>query len=79
MTFDLCTAKQNCKDELIHKYPIGTRLRIISLANDEPNLPNNTEGTVRGYDDQPALLMCWNNGSSLSLLPYLGDKFEKIE
>lgn len=79
MTFNSYKTVENQKNKLKQKYPIGTRLRIISLVNDEPHLPNNSEGTVVGYDDQPALLMSWDNGSSLSLLPYSGDKFEKIK
>lgn len=64
------------KDALIRKYPIGTRVRLKSLVNDEPHLPSGTWGTVVGYDDQPALLMNWDNGSGLSLLPFEGDEFE---
>lgn len=61
------------KDELMRKYPIGTRIRLKKLVNDEPHLPPSTCGTVIGYDDQPSLLMNWDNGSSLSLLPFEGD------
>lgn len=64
------------KDVLKRKYPIGTRVKLKSLVNDEPHLPAGTMGTVVGYDDQPALLMNWDNGSSLSLLPFEGDEFE---
>lgn len=66
------------KSELKERYPVGTRLKLISLVNDEPHLPDGTCGTVIGYDDQPALLMKWDNGSSLSLLPYEGDRFVRI-
>ena len=59
-------------------YPVGTRVRIRSLANPEPDLPVGMEGTVIGYDDQPALLMKWDNGSSLSILPYEGDWVDKV-
>ena len=66
------------KEELKRKFPVGTRIKLISLVNFEPNLPDGTLGTVKGHDDQPALLMQWDNGSSLSLLPYEGDKFIAI-
>lgn len=79
MAFNPYNTVKNQKKELMQRYPIGTKLRIISLVNEEPHLPNNSEGTVVGYDDQPALLMSWDNGSSLSLLPYSGDRFEKIK
>lgn len=35
-------------------------------------------GTVIGVDDQPALLMEWDNGRGVSLLPY-EDSFSVIE
>ena len=66
------------KDALKKKYPIGTRVKLTELVNNEPHLPTGTMGTVIGYDDQPALLMNWDNGSSLSLLPFEGDKVETI-
>lgn len=67
--------RQNRKERLMRDYPIGTRVKLRELANVEPNLPTGTVGTVVGYDDQPALLMSWDNGSSLSLLPFEGDRF----
>lgn len=64
------------KGILMRDYPVGKRVKLIELVNEEPNLPPGTMGTVAGYDDQPALLMSWDNGSSLSLLPFEGDRFE---
>lgn len=69
---------QDRKDWLMRKYPIGTRVKITELINVEPHLPSGSTGTVVGYDDQPALLMDWDNGSSLSLLPFEGDEFETM-
>ena len=50
------------------KYPPGTRVEVVSLCNEEEHLRPGTKGTVVGVDDQPALLVHWDNGSSLSLL-----------
>lgn len=50
------------------QYPPGTRVEVISLCNEEEYLRPGTKGTVVGVDDQPALLVHWDNGSSLSLL-----------
>ena len=50
------------------QYPPGTRVEVISLCNEEEHLRPGTKGTVVGMDDQPALLVHWDNGSSLSLL-----------
>ena len=50
------------------KYPPGTRVEVVSLCNEEEHLKPGTKGTVVGVDDQPALLVNWDNGGSLSLL-----------
>ena len=50
------------------KYPPGTRVEVVSLCTEEEHLKPGTKGTVVGVDDQPALLVHWDNGSSLSLL-----------
>lgn len=50
------------------QYPPGTRVEVISLCNEEEHLKPGMKGTVVGVDDQPALLVNWDNGGSLSLL-----------
>ena len=50
------------------QYPPGTRVEVVSLCNEEEHLKPGMKGTVVGVDDQPALLVNWDNGSSLSLL-----------
>lgn len=50
------------------QYPPGTRVEVVSLCNEEEHLKPGMKGTVVAVDDQPALLVGWDNGSSLSLL-----------
>ena len=52
------------------QYPMGTRIQLDSLCTDEQDMPSGLCGTVIGVDDQPSLLMKWDNGKSLSLLPF---------
>ena len=52
----------------IQQYPPGTRVEVVSLCNEEEHLKPGMKGTVVAVDDQPALLVDWDNGSSLSLL-----------
>jgi hypothetical protein len=56
-------------------YPVGTRIELRSLCNYEEGMPTGLKGTVVGVDDQPALLMEWDNGRSLSILPDEDDVF----
>lgn len=59
------------------KYPVGTRIELISLCNDERDMPKGLRGTVVGVDDQPALLMEWDSGRTLSVFPG-EDHFRKL-
>ena len=50
------------------QYPPGTRVRLNHM-NDPQAVPDGTEGTVQMVDDQGQLLMAWDNGRALSLIP----------
>ena len=65
-------------ERLRTEYPEGTRIQLLCMANDPfPVLPG-SEGTVTGVDDMGHILMSWDTGSSLSLIPE-GDVFRVIE
>ena len=53
-------------ERMQEKYPPGTRVEVTSLCNEEKHLKPGMKGTVVAVDDQPALLVNWDNGSSLS-------------
>ena len=59
---------RNFVERMKELYPPGTRVEVVSLCNEEEHLKPGMKGTVVGVDDQPALLVNWDNGSSLSLL-----------
>jgi hypothetical protein len=58
-------------------YSKGTRIELISLCNDERDMPRGLRGTVVGVDDQPSLLMEWDNSRTLSIFPG-EDTFRKL-
>ncbi len=60
------------------QYPVGTRIKLRGMCNEEPGMYPGLCGTVVGVDDQPSLLMKWDNGRSLSLFPGQ-DSFKVIE
>ena len=73
MNFD-----RNKVERVRRQYPVGTRIQLHSLCNNERDRPPGLCGTVVGVDDQPSLLMKWDNGRSLSLMPF-EDSFTVIQ
>ena len=59
------------------RYPPGTRIRLGHM-DDPQAVPDGTEGTVQMVDDQGQLLMSWDNGRTLSLIPS-EDSFSVIQ
>ena len=59
---------------LKEKFKAGTRIRLIRM-DDVQAPPPGTEGTVRDVDDIGNVLMEWDNGSGLNLVPE-EDEFE---
>lgn len=59
-------------------YPPGTRIRLIEMLNEPNPVPVGTCGIVLAVDDAGQLLMQWDNGRSLSLVPGV-DNFEVLE
>ena len=64
-------------ERMRNQYPPGTRVEVISLCNEEEHLKPGMKGTVVGVDDQPALLVNWDNGSSLGAA-YGVDRIRRI-
>ena len=51
------------------KYPVGTRICCDCMNDDPRPIPPGTTGTVVGVDDLCSILVNWDNGSRLSLVP----------
>ena len=53
---------------LRQKYPKGTMVQLLSME-DAQAPPTRTLGEVQGVDDAGQILVHWQTGSSLNLLP----------
>jgi len=53
---------------LKRNFKAGDRVELINM--DDPQAPPpHTKGTVTGVDDMGSIMVNWDNGSSLSLIP----------
>ena len=65
-------------ESMKERYPKGTRICLDNMENDPHPIPPGTKGTVIAVDDAGQLLMKWDNGRPLSLIPG-EDSFHKIQ
>ena len=65
-------------ERLRKQYPPGTRICCDYMPNDPRPIESGTLGTVVGVDDAGQIMMKWDNGRSLSLIPGV-DRFHTVE
>ena len=64
------------KEEMLLRYPIGTRERLIRMDDYQAPI-SGTLGTINNIDDIGDLMVSWDDGSSLKLIVGI-DAFEVI-
>ena len=57
----------NIAKSLRERYPIGTRIKLISMGDDPRPIPPGTKGTVEGVDEIATVFCRFDNGRSLGL------------
>lgn len=55
-------------ERLRRTYPQGTKVRLVAM-DDVQAPPVGTKGEILGVDDVGNILVSWENGSSLNLIP----------
>lgn len=63
-------------DRIRKAYPVGTRLVLVRMDDPYTTLKPGDMGTVVGIDDAGQIMMRWDKGGSLSLIPG-EDEFRK--
>ena len=61
----------------LRKIYTGRRIKLIHMNDEYTKLKPGDKGTCIGVDDTGNLLMNWDSGSSLSIIPEV-DKFEIV-
>lgn len=64
-------------EELRQLFPAGTRVCCDDMPDDPRPIPRGTMGTVVGVDDAGQIVMRWDNGRGLSLIPGV-DSFHTV-
>ena len=64
------------KEEMLLRYPIGTRARLIHMDDHQAPI-SGTLGTINNIDDIGDLMVSWDDGRSLKLIVGI-DAFEVI-
>ena len=64
-------------ERIRQQYPPGTEVELIAMPEDPFPVPPGTRGKVIMVDGAGQLVMKWNNGSCLSLIPGV-DSFQKV-
>jgi len=59
------------------RYPAGTKICCDNMSEDPRPVPSGTTGTVIGVDDMCSIMVRWDNGQGLSLVPGV-DSFHVI-
>lgn len=65
-------------ERIRNQYPPGTRMCCDGMPDDPRPIESGTIGTVVGVDDAGQIMMKWDNGRSLSLIPGV-DSFHTVE
>lgn len=61
------------RDEITNK-----RIKLIHIEDKYTNLKEGDEGTITGVDGIGQIMVKWDNGSTLSIIPEI-DKYEIID
>ncbi|WP_223378520.1 DUF4314 domain-containing protein [Schnuerera sp. xch1] len=56
-------------ERIKERYPIGTRIELLSTMDDIQGVEKGVKGTVVGVDDIGTIHMKWDNGRGLGLIP----------
>lgn len=70
------TIRKEKLEMLRKRYPAGTKVCLDAMEG-EHQMESGLKGTVTYVDDIGQILVQWENGSSLSLIPGV-DRFQKI-
>jgi hypothetical protein len=75
----MVTMKIPSQEEIraLHKQYFGKRIKVFSMVEEPNPVPYGTEGSCWGVDSLGQLLVKWDNGSMLNLLPGV-DEFEIV-
>ena len=54
---------------LRERYPVGTRIKLLSMGDDPRPIPPGTKGTIKIIDDMATVHCNFDNGRRMGLIP----------
>ena len=72
------TMKEFLNESKIGNEITNKRIRLIHMEDEYTNLTEGDEGTITGVDGIGQIMVKWDNGSTLSIIPGI-DKYEIID
>ena len=59
------------------EYPVGTRVKLIHIDDENRKTPENLRGTVKGIDELGIVHVLWDNGRNFGVISDIDD-FRKL-
>ena len=69
--------RQNRVEKTRAKYPVGSRVELLTMADDPKPIPNGTRGIIKSVDDMANVHVIWDNGRQLGVIPGI-DQFRLL-
>lgn len=70
--------RQNRVEKTREQYPVGSRIELLSMGNDDPKpIPNGTRGIIKSVDDMANIIVIWDSGRQLGVIPGI-DQFRLL-
>lgn len=62
--------RQNRVDLTRVKYPVGSRIELLSMGNDDPSpIPNGSRGIIKSIDGMATVHVIWDDGRQIGVIP----------
>lgn len=69
--------RQNRVEKTREQYPVGSRVELLTMADDPKPIPNGTRGVIKSVDGMATVHVIWDDGRQLGVIPGI-DQFRLL-